>query len=450
MSDKPAESRVRAEWAPVAIAVFVGSCLAVLLILLLYRIRGVFLPFLLGFFIAYVLDPLLDRLEARGWSRVKAVWVVTALFFLIVGTIIAVVVVVTIVELPQATADIGQWGNEQVRQWEKRDDPVHRFIEARVRDRMQPEEQDEAEPSDSPVGPIEDAPRPDSDAMARPSDAAGVADASPAWPQEAAESYEERVIRQTDRYIDEALTWLDDRWADWAGAAVKQLGAQVQKSLSFLFLLLLIPLIAFHFMTYLNPFRVGLGRFVPEAHREQVFSIAHDINNMLGRYLRGLGVVSLANGAAATVILMVLGSIFGTEYWLVVGAITGITYCVPWLGPTLSTLSAGVIGIATADHHHLLSGLLAAAAMIALNVLFDNVVMPRIVGRKVGLHPLAILFGIMAGYAIWGILGMIVAVPCVASINIALMHILPAFREVKATSDQRTADSERTTEEKKE
>ncbi len=384
MSSPPEQtSRMRRTWAPLAVAVFLGSCLAVLVSLLAYRIRGVFLPFLVGFAIAYALNPLLDRLETRGWSRTKAVWVVTAIVFLILGLLVAVVVLVVVVQVPDAVSDMTAWVNDQIVLWEKREDPIHKHIHGHIIERY-PNRED--------------------------------------------------LLQRADEKTDELLNTLQRDLTEALPAALGRIGVQIQKSASALLLMLLIPLIAFHFMRHIDPFRQGVANLVPADQRTRVFAIASDINIMLGRYLRGLALVSIVNGLVSTMLLMIIGLIFGSRYAAVVGAVTGITYCIPWVGAAVSTVLAGTVGAVTATHHPVVCGLVSAGTMIGINQVFDNIVMPRIVGEKVGLHPLAILFGIMCGYAVWGLLGMIVAVPIVASINIALQKILPALQRDAAAA----------------
>jgi len=149
MSEEASGSRIRLPWTPIAFAVLVGSCVAVLLGYVVFRVRGVFFPFLVGFFIAYALNPILHRLEARGWSRRKAVWVVTALFFLVVGVLVTVVVVVVVVQTPRAVADVGAWGNDQIRLFQERKDPLHQFLQRELRTRFPGHEQAAMDTADS-------------------------------------------------------------------------------------------------------------------------------------------------------------------------------------------------------------------------------------------------------------------------------------------------------------
>ncbi len=358
-----------------AVAVCLGGILAVVVCLVLYRIRAIFLPFMIGLFIAYVMDPILAYMEGRGWSRSAAVWTVT-------GTAVAVLVIVALLIVPPVVGQIQSlalnFGDHVERIESLYDDATARML-AR------------AETGDAP-----------SEAATR----------LRALLDEASESATEAVP-----------------------AALKKVGAFLLGSLSSVLVVALVPIITFHFLKEFDPFRESVMRIVPEGRKGDFEAITHKVNAMLGSYLRGLTVVCILVAIASTCMLTVLDWTFGMEYALVIGLLTGVTYAVPYIGATLAAVAAGVFGYATADHNALLCGLLAVGLQIVINQIFDNVVMPRIVGHKVGMHPLLVMFALMAGFELWGILGMLVAVPLAGSIKIAIQHTYPAFRPAPSEDD---------------
>jgi predicted PurR-regulated permease PerM len=113
----------------------------------------------------------------------------------------------------------------------------------------------------------------------------------------------------------------------------------------------------------------------------------------------------------------------------VLGLLAGATYPVPWVGQAASAGAAFFFGLVTADQHALLAALICAVVVIAINQLADIVVMPKIVGGQVGLHPLLILFAVMAGLQLFGLVGMVIAVPLAASLRIALRRWIPVLPE---------------------
>lgn len=150
-----------------------------------------------------------------------------------------------------------------------------------------------------------------------------------------------------------------------------------------------------------------------------------EVSHMLGQYVRGMALVCLAIGTTNAVVLHVLGMVFGTQYGLLLGALAGVAYLVPYLGMVTICSAAGVLAYLTAGHSAWLAAVLSVGCILAVNQVYDTLVMPRIVGRKVGLHPLAIMLALLAGGTLFGIAGMFLATPVAAIVKIALTHWLP-------------------------
>jgi len=180
-------------------------------------------------------------------------------------------------------------------------------------------------------------------------------------------------------------------------------------------------------MLVIDRFRRGVKEMLPPSTDAEVNRVSQEINRMLAQYLRGIVLVSVIVALTATGILTTIGVFYGTKYALIVGLVTGVTYMVPYIGPLLSAVTAGFVGYVTAQHSPWLAALLSMAAMVVINQVFDNLLTPRIVGRKVGLHPLVVLFAAMTGFSLFGIWGMIVATPLAASIKILLARWLPVL-----------------------
>ncbi|MFQ6132541.1 MAG: AI-2E family transporter [Armatimonadota bacterium] len=356
-----------------ALAVFVGAVLAVGLTAVLWKIRGIFLPFLIGLFVAYVLDPVLDFLERRGSSRRTAVWMVTIVFVALTTTLFVTVGPVVIHQLQSLYRELPGWGEEINALYEARKPALEQHLS-----RWLPEAPSGTTRLDALVQNVRDA-----------------------------------LTAKAPLLVQNALTL-------------------AQRTLAFGLLVLLVLLIAFHFMQVIDPFRQGLLKLVPERRQEYARVVSTEVSTMLGAYLRGLTLVCVLVALASTGLLYTLQAAFGMKYALLLGLVTGLTYAVPYVGATLSAVLSGVVGALTAEHDAIVCGLLAVGIQIAINQVFDNIVMPRIVGERVGLHPLAVIFALMAGYQIWGIIGMIVAVPVAASIKIVVMKAYPALERADA------------------
>lgn len=350
--------------------VSLGICLAALLCAIVYKIRLVFVPFGAGFVVAYIFDPWLDRLETRGWSRYRAVWTVMALVF----AVLALLFVVLVPRVVQQAGDA----------WDNRNLYAERVDETYGRARGTVERWLSPYLPDTNIG----------------------------------------------QYMDEQLRRIPD-WADeHKGQIAGWVGDRVLQAVGMLFLVLFGTLVAFHFMLIIDPLRNGVEAvfFTPRQSRE-VDEVVTRVNRMLGSYVRGLVAVSALVAVTTGIVLWGVGLSFGTRYALIIGLLAGATYAVPWLGQTVSAGTAFLAGIATADHNSIAAGVVSGLLVIGVNQVFDNLVMPRIVGRQVGLHPLAVLFALMAGFQLWGLVGLIVAVPIAAAIRIALQRWVPTIPE---------------------
>lgn len=356
-------------WLQTSTAVCVGVSLAAVLCFVLYKLRLVFVPFAAGFVVAYVFDPLLDRLETRGWSRGRAVGTVMALLVAVLGVLLVLLVPRVVGEVTDA------WSN-----WETYAERANASY-----------------------------------------------DHSRMWVVGRLEAYEDRLpTPDASKYVDEQLARLQASSAKYGALALKWLGQKTLQAGGLVFLVLLGTLIAFHFMLVIDPMREAVQRlFLSPEQSQEVDDTVVRVNRMLGAYVRGMAAVSILVAIATWLTLWVLGLIFGTEYALVIGLLAGVTYAVPWVGQVTSAGTAFFFGLVTADHHALLAAVVCLLVVIAINQLADNTIMPKIVGESVGLHPLLVLFAVMAGFQLFGLVGMIIAVPLAASLRIAVRRWIP-------------------------
>jgi putative permease len=352
-------------WLQTASAIWAGILLAWATAWFLGRIAPTLLLFALGFVVAYVLDPILDRLEARGWSRGWAVLTVTC----------AVVVTVGLLGAWMVPALVGQ-AQLLVQHWPDYSASLDKLF---------------------------------------------------ATVDHAVRSYAERRFPQYD-----VMPYLDDKveaGRNWLEARLPQALGLVSdtlvRSVGFVGVLVMVALISFNFMLVIDPFRKILRDMLPAPAQGDVASIGRQVSVMLGQYVRGQATMCILMALMCSALLFVLGLIFGTQYALIVGALAGVVYVVPWLGAFATNVTAAAIGYLTASHDPGISALCALGAMTLNNFLCDNIIGPRVIGRQVGLHPLVVIFALLAGYQVLGLAGMIIATPVAASVKIILARWLP-------------------------
>jgi predicted PurR-regulated permease PerM len=205
---------------------------------------------------------------------------------------------------------------------------------------------------------------------------------------------------------------------------LRTLAGWLQGSIGSLLLLLILPLIVYYFMNEIDPMRQRVVFLIPEPYREKVVAMSRDVNRMIGRYIRGQFVVCLSFSVAAILLLGIWSAVFGMRYALMLGLLAGVFYVIPYVGMIVNfSLIASIAYLTT--NHSILCALCAGGSLVVMNVMFDNLVVPRVVGKELGLHPLTVIFALLAGGQFGGIIGMLVAVPVAGAIKAVLLHIFP-------------------------
>ncbi|HET8577811.1 MAG TPA: AI-2E family transporter [Methylomirabilota bacterium] len=150
----------------------------------------------------------------------------------------------------------------------------------------------------------------------------------------------------------------------------------------------------------------GLGAFLPASRRALAVEVAARVLAVMGGYVRGQAVVSLAVGTVIAVGLAVLG----VPYALLIGGAAAVLNVVPFLGSP----AAAVLGILAALNISIGLAVWAALVFWGANLLEAKLFVPQLVGRATGLHPLAVMIGILVGAKLAGIIGALIAVPFLA------------------------------------
>lgn len=160
------------------------------------------------------------------------------------------------------------------------------------------------------------------------------------------------------------------------------------------------------------------------ARRESAKKISAELGGVMGGYVRGVVIVSALYGISATIIFLASG----TKYALVIGLIAGVLYIVPYIGAIITLLLAFVICYVS-HGGAVWVPITVVIVLTVVNTIFDNLLMPKIVGGKVGLHPIVAIFAMLCGVTLFGIWGMILAVPLAGMIQVIVVHIFPQLAE---------------------
>lgn len=182
---------------------------------------------------------------------------------------------------------------------------------------------------------------------------------------------------------------------------------------------IVVPVLAFYTLNdYHRIYAKGI-LLVPRRHRQFAQELVAEISSLFGKYLRGLAAICTLLGISIAILLKA----FGNDYWQLLGFLGGILYAVPVVGSLFTLCLVVLVTLVTeAPSKALMVG---GALLVLTNGVFDQVVTPRIVGRQVGLHPILTILALLLGYQVWGIVGMLVAVPVAASIQAVVVHLIP-------------------------
>jgi predicted PurR-regulated permease PerM len=224
---------------------------------------------------------------------------------------------------------------------------------------------------------------------------------------------------------------------DYAGTVIEWLasviGALLSGSLALVNLLLLIfvtPMVTFYLLRDWSGMTRHLGSLFPRRHAATIRQQLQEIDRILAGWVRGQATVCLILGIIYGAGL----SAVGLDLGLVVGLVAGVLSFIPYLG-TFTGLVVG-LGLAIAQSQDwALSGEVAGVFIVG-HLIEGNVLAPRLIGEKIGLHPVWVIFSLLAGGALFGFLGILLALPVAAVIGVLVKFATHQYLHSTLYSDQ--------------
>jgi predicted PurR-regulated permease PerM len=224
-------------------------------------------------------------------------------------------------------------------------------------------------------------------------------------------------------------TWLDPdylleilkrNWKGASGIATQVLGVVTQSSftvLGWFANVVLIPFITFFFLRDWNALIERVAELVPRNRIATVAQLAKESDAVLGSFLRGQFMVMLAMGVFYAVGLWGVG----LEVGVLIGVLAGVLTFIPYIGPTTVLLGGSAAALMQfGDWQHLVGVL----AVWGIGQLLESYVLtPKLVGDRVGLSPVTVVFSVMTGGTLFGFLGMLLALPVAAVANVLIRHL---------------------------
>ncbi|WP_139673553.1 AI-2E family transporter [Pseudomonas sp. F16(2018)] len=338
--------------------VWVGAALVIAV--LLYFLHNILSPFLVGILLAYLADPLVDRLERLGLSRTWGVVVVFSLFTLIFLALLLVLVPMLakqLLRLYELAPQMLDWLQHVALPW----------VQSRL----------------------------------------GLADGF--WKFDKIKAAIGEHMGQT---------------TDIVGVLLSQATASSLALIGWLANLVLIPVVGFYLLRDWDLMMAKLRSLLPRQREPQVVGLAGECHEVLGAFVRGQLLVMLALGVIYSSGLMLVG----LELGLLIGMLAGLAAIVPYMGFIIGIGAALVAGLFQFGGD--LYPMLGIVAVFMVGQALEGMVLtPLLVGDRIGLHPVAVIFAILAGGELFGFTGVLLALPVAAVVMVLLRHVHDLYKE---------------------
>lgn len=324
--------------------------------LFLFNVRTAMVPFAYALVLAYLLAPLVDRLEHKGVNRVAAILFLYAGLTALLALLILSVVPLTIAEL-DTFADMVPSYTEEV---SNRLNQMQRFY---------------------------------------------YRCSLPAGLRQVADETIQRVEDTLLKYVRSVAEFIVSLFSHVLGIVIA-------------------PILAFYMLRDLRQIRESLFALLPDDRNRDIKHLSRELDAVLSGFIRGHLLVSLIVGVLSFFGLTLLH----VDFALLIGIVAGVFDIIPYFGPVIGALPAIIIALLESP----LKAIYVAVLFLAIHQLESTVISPKILGERVGLHPLSVIFAILVGGQIAGIVGILLAVPVTAALKVFLSF----FRERNLLSEK--------------
>jgi len=216
--------------------------------------------------------------------------------------------------------------------------------------------------------------------------------------------------------IKQALTSYWTEVGQVAGGVFSYMTRSGMAILQWLMNLVLVPVVTFYLLRDWDLLVARFRELLPRSQAKEIIKLSLECDDMLAAFIRGQLMVMLALASIYTVGLAMIG----LELSLLIGVAAGIVSFVPYLG---LIVGIGLAGLAAfLQFHEWLPVLMVVLVFGVAQVVEAVVLTPRFVGERIGLHPVAVIFAVLAGGQLFGFAGVLLALPVAAVIMVLLRH----------------------------
>lgn len=339
-------------------AVFWSAALAIFG-LFLWLFSPILLPFLVGMTLAYFLDPVADRMEKSGMSRLKATLAILLVFILLFVAFLMIVVPVLVTQM----ADFGS--------------------------------------------------------------------KLPGY-----------IVNLQALASEQNLLWLHERFGIDAGTIQRNISSILTQAASFsstilqsiwssgltiinvASLFVITPVVAFYTLLDWDRMIAKVDSWIPRDHVETVRTIGTDVNTAIAGFIRGQGLVCLILGFMYAVGLIAVGLNFG----LLIGIFAGLISFIPYVGSIIGMVLAAIVAIVQFGTDWVMLAAVAGVFVVG-QFIEGNILSPKLVGESIGLHPVWLMFALLAFGSLFGFVGLLVAVPASAAIGVLVRFAIGRYMD---------------------
>lgn len=331
-------------------------CCLGLILLFIYAVKAVLLPFVVGMGLAYMLDPAADRLERAGLSRSVATACIMVGFFALIAALLSWLLPALYDQAAELTAVLPSYVQEAKMLASQK---LHSLM-----GRLEPEQAAKASQTLSEIS--------------------------------------QEMVQSAAALITKTLK---------SGAAL----------LNLLSLVVIMPIVSFYLLRDWDRITAAFYRLLPRAQEPVIREQIALIDETLAGFIRGtLNVMLLLGGFYALAL-----SLAGMKFALLIGLMGGCLILIPYLGTMITGTTA--VTVAYMQQQGMEHVALVAGIFIAGQVLEGYVLTPRMVGKRVGLHPLWLIFGMLCGATLFGFVGVLLAVPLTAVAGVLVRFALSRY-----------------------
>ncbi|ADH60813.1 protein of unknown function UPF0118 [Thermoanaerobacter mathranii subsp. mathranii str. A3] len=216
---------------------------------------------------------------------------------------------------------------------------------------------------------------------------------------------------QFEKVLDKNLNTLNNLFASRVDMAFKSTVAILKNVID----AILVPIITFYFLKDKNLFKKEIEKIIPSKYHSSFFTLLRKIDKILSKYIRAQIYLSIFVGILTSIGL----SLIKIKYAFLVGLLTGVLNIIPYIGPILSIIPAVLLGFLDS----LSKGIWALVVCLLVQQIENAFITPKILSDSVGLHPITVIFSLIAGGELFGIWGLLLSVPIVAIVKAVVTEI---------------------------